>query len=464
MLLLICAIFLLGLVLLATPRLHRLNAAAIAVFLAAMCWVTYMIGADDFLAAHHAEAYRLFLGGDAPTHHSAKLFVATEVFPMYVAVASGVVLFLLSTMNIVEILYNNGCFDFVTHWLRTRSPRRLMWMLAGLTFVLSANLDNLTTAVLMLTLTRTLVATDRLRRIYGFVIVVAVACGGAMTVIGDVTGLTLWSEGLVTPTRYSAALALPCLAALCVTLLLLTPKLPARLDLVSAAGAYRGDDNLLPDWQRLLLLGIGIGGLWFIPTFHRLTQLPPFVGALCVVAVLWVVNELCNRRLMYSDRMSRRRFPTALQYANVQNMLLFTGLILTFGAVRETGALDALSSALAPHGGHMYLSGLVQGALAALVGNVPSLIGGMAVYNTSFFADVVPLAYAPDGHFWTWLALCTSLGGALTLGGTVAGIFFERMEKAPLSWYLRHCAPRLIVGSLVAAIVFILQTWITIST
>lgn len=460
MTLIICAIFLIGLGLLATPRLHKLNSAAVAVFLAAVCWILYLLQADQFILLKHAGAFQEFLNGTQPTHHAAKHFVASEVFPHYVAIASGIVLFLLSTMSIVEILYNNGCFDFLTNWLRTRSPRRLMWMLAGITFVLSANLDNLTTAVLMLTLMHTLVASDRLRRIYGFVIVMSVACGGAMTVIGDVTSLTLWTEGLVTPTTYSARLALPCIVALAVTLLLLTPKLPSRLDLVSAAGSYRGDDNVLPAWQRFMLLFIGIGGLWFIPTFHHLTQLPPFVGALCVVAVLWVVNELCNRTLMFSDRMSRRRFPTALQYANVQNMMLFVGLVLAIGAVRETGALDTLASALAPHGGHMYLSGLVQGALAALVGNVISLIGGVAVYNTPFFTDALPAAYATDGLFWPWLNLCTSLGGTVLIGGTVAGLFFERMEKAPLGWYLRHCSPRVLIGFLAATAVFAGQAWL----
>ncbi|MBR6926101.1 MAG: sodium:proton antiporter, partial [Bacteroidaceae bacterium] len=263
-----------------------------------------------------------------------------------------------------------------------------------------------------------------------------------------------------TPTAYSLWLALPCIAALATTVLLLMPKLPSRLELASTAGAYRGDDNLLPAWQRFLLLFIGIGGLWFIPTFHHLTQLPPFVGALCVVAVLWVVNELCNRKLMFSDRMSRRRFPTALQYANVQNMMLFTGLILSIAAVRETGVLDTLSAALAPHGGHMYLSGAVHGILGALVGNVTALIGGLAVFNTPSFTETIPEAYAAEGIFWPWLSLCTSLGGAMLLGGTVAGIFFERMEKAPLSWYLRHCSPRVFVGWVVAAVVFFAQTYL----
>lgn len=459
MTLIICAIFLVGLILLATPRLHKLNAAAVAIFLAAICWVLYLIQADEYIMALHGEAFQQFLNGRTASHALAKQFVAQTIFSHYVAVASGVVLFLLATMNIVEILHNNGCFDFLTAWMRTRSPKRLMWTLAAFTFLLSANLDNLTTAVLMLTLMHTLVASDRLRRIYGFVIVMSVACGGAMTVIGDVTSLTLWTEGLVTPTAYSLMLALPCIAALATTLLLLMPKLPSRLELASTAGAYRGDDNLLPAWQRFMLLFIGIGGLWFIPTFHHLTQLPPFVGALCVVAVLWVVNELCNRKLMFSDRMSRRRFPTALQYANVQNMMLFTGLILSIAAVRETGALDTLASVLAPHGGHMYLSGVVHGVLGALVGNVTALIGGLAVFNTPSFTETIPEAYAAEGIFWPWLSLCTSLGGAMLLGGTVAGIFFERMEKAPLSWYLRHCSPRVFVGWVVAAVVFFAQTF-----
>ena len=312
----------------------------------------------------------------------------------------------------------------------------------------------------MLTLMHTLVAGDKARRVYGFVIVVAVGCGGAMTVIGDLTGLTLWSEGLVTPTAYSARLALPSLVAVGVTLALLTPKLPARLDLSGGAVPYRGDDNVLPLWQRVVLLVIGIGGLWFIPTFHRLTQLPPFVGALCVVAVLWVANELFNRRLMYSDRMSRRRFPTALQYATIQNMMLFTGLVLTVGAVRETGVLATVATALAPHGGHMYLSGLVAGLAAAAFGNVTALVGGIALFNPDLYGGALASAFGTDGLFWPWLSLCTTLGGTLLLGGTVAGIFFGRMENAPVSWYLRHCTWRVALGWLAAAAVYAGQSFL----
>lgn len=206
-------------------------------------------------------------------------------------------------MTIVEILNNNGCFDFIRQLLRTRNSKRMIWTLSVVTFVISANLDNLTTTVMMLTIMHGIIPSRRQRMFYGSAILLSANCGGALTVIGNPEGLVLWNGGAVTATSYSMSLLLPCLATWLVPTYLISRSLPERVDTEWIVMPYRGDDTRLNVWQRLLMLFVGIGGLWFIPTFHNISKLSPFLGALCVLSVLWIVNEIFNRKLMNMDAM-----------------------------------------------------------------------------------------------------------------------------------------------------------------
>ena len=215
----------------------------------------------------------------------------------------------------------------------------MLWTLAIVTLLISVNLDNLTTTLMMLVIMRKIIPNRRHRMIYGSAIVVAANCGGAMTVIGDPTGLMLWNNGLVSATNYSMSLVVPCLVAWVVPTWWLGRSLPGRVETEWITMPYRGDDTRLNVWQRLLMLFVGIGGLWFIPTFHTITKLSPFIGALCVLGVLWIVNEVFNRKLMNMDAMVRRRMPRALFYGNHQLILFVMGIILALGVVKETGIL-----------------------------------------------------------------------------------------------------------------------------
>lgn len=345
------------------------------------------------------------------------------------------------------MLSNNGCFDFATEWLRTRKPKKLLWKLALLTFLLSANLDNLVTVVLLISIVHPLLQNDRLRRIYCTVIVLAANCGGAITVIGDMTSLKLWTDRLVSPTDFFLAQALPVVVGLCVMLLLMHRSLPRRIEFTTTTPRYRGDDTLLTRPQRLLLFFVGIGGLWFIPTFHRITQMPPFVGALCVLALLWIVNELCNRSLLGSDQMVRRRLPLALQYANLQNVLFFVGLTLMFGALCETGLPGTLVAWMNAHETNVYAVGACSAALAGLMGSVPALVGmaDMLGHPETVWATGMD-AYAAGGIFWPLLSYATAFGGSLLATGTIAGFLLMRMEEVTFGWYLRHITPKVLAG------------------
>ncbi|MBR1593546.1 MAG: sodium:proton antiporter [Alloprevotella sp.] len=446
----ILSIFFLALLLIATEGVHRMNKAAVAMFAGTVCWLLYIMWGSDFVTAQHAAEYGAFLDGGRASSFNVKEFVAQGVFLRYTLEAANVVLFLLATASIVEVLNNNGCFDFIHEALYTKYPRRFLWGAAGLTFLLSANLDNLTTVCLMLAIMRTLVAQERLRWAFGAVIVVAANCGGACTVIGDTTSLALWTKELVTPTTYSFSLMASCLAAMLTVTALVHRRMPRTMELVRTRPPYRGDDTVLNRWQRGLMLLVGIGGLWFVPTFHRLTHLPAFLGALCVLGVLWIVDELCNRNLLRADVMVSKRAPMALQYQNKQNMLFFIGMTLAVGAVNESGLLPTFCRWTTEHVPSIYLTGLASGLASAFAGNVPMMLGNIA----AFTHEEGIAEFAKDGTFWPLLSYCTAVGGSLLAAGTMGGFALWRMEGIKPGWYVRHMLPKVALAFAVGLFVF----------
>ena len=440
----ILAILLIGLLLIATESLNHINKAAVAMLAGVCCWLLYIAYGTDFVVSEHPIEFLSYLTTHSVNANSIKGYISEHIFLNYIAQSTSIVLFLLATTSIVEVLSNNGCFDFISEWLRTRRPKKLLWMLALLTFILSANLDNLATVVLLLTIVHPLLESDKLRRIYCTVIILAANCGGAITVIGDITSLKLWTDGLVSPSAYFLTLIVPVLVAMTVMLLLLHHNLPNRIELTFKP-AYRGDDTLLNRPQRLLMFFVSIGGLWFIPTFHRITLLPPFVGAFCVLALLWFVNELCNRQLLGSDQMIRKRLPLALQYANLQNLLYFVGLTLMFGALTETGLLRQFLSQILDITNNCYLFGLASTLLSSLFGNIPTLVASVSLFNQPDI-QAFPAELSANGTFWPLLSYATAFGGSMLSTGTIAGMLLMRMEGVSFSWYFRHITPKVLVG------------------
>ncbi len=444
----IIAIITTGLLLIATENVHKMNKAAVAMFMGTICWVLFIAHGKTLVASEHQISFLSYISEHQQNPMSVTEFIANSIFVKYIRQVAEVVLYLLATMTIVEVLNNNGCFDFFAEWVRTRSARLLLWLLAIFTFLLSANLDNLTTACLMLGIMHTLIGDAHLRMIYGSVIVFAAACGGAFTVIGDVTGLTLWHQQLVSPTSYAAVLVVPCFVAMCTVLLLVQRSLPRTIHLVRNPFPYRGDDTVLTRWQRMLMLFVGVGGLWFIPTFHRLTLLPPFLGALCVLGMLWIVNELCNRKLISSGRLVQKRHPMALEYANLQHMLFFAGITLAFGALAETGFLEEFFKWSAMKLRDIYVIGWGMGALSALFNNVTTVLANTAVYAPDLVASYPELAanFGEGGQYWPLLSFSTAMGSALLCIGTLAGFALMRMEGVSLKWYVRHFTLKIFAG------------------
>ena len=466
MTLIIVILLLLGYVVIGTGHLTRVNKAAIAMFIATVGWVVYICYGTDFVMAHHAQEYLSFLAGDEPSSDAVKFYIYDNIFLYYVGRAASIVMFLLATMSIIEILNNNGCFDFITKWIRTRNSKRLLWTISLATFVISANLDNLTTATMMLVIMRSIVQNRRQRMLIGSSIVIAANCGGCFTVIGDPTSLILWGDGAVTATHFTSFMALPAIIAWVIPTILINRMLPDRLDTQWSPMPYRGDDTNLRPWQRILMLFVGIGGLWFIPTFHNITKLSPFLGALCVLAVLWVVNELMNRKLMNADQMSQRMIPRALQYGAHQQILFVMGIMLAMGVVTETGVFADVSAWFDENIHSVWVVGIVSGLLSSIVDTFTIAVSDISLYpvlqasQLELVADAEYMSqFARNGAYWKIIAYSTAVGGCLLSVGSVSGLALMKMEHVRLGWYIKNLSLKVLAGWLVGLAVL----WLEIS-
>ena len=447
MTLIIVTMLIVSYLLIATGHLTGVNKAAIAMFLGTVGWVVYICWGADFVMSEHPQEYVEWLAGVEPTSETVKHFIYNNVFLTYVGTAAAIVMFLLATMSIVELLNNNGCFDFIQEWIRTRNSKRLLWTITLATFILSANLDNLTTTMTMLVIMHSILQNSRQRMYVGSAIVLAANCGGCFTVIGDPTGLILWGDGAVTATHFSAYLVLPALLAWVIPTIMINRELPDRLDTAWSPSPYRGDDTRLNRWQRVVMLIVGIGGLWFIPTFHNITKLAPFLGALCVLSVLWVVNEAFNHRLMQTGLMTQRRIPMSLQYGALQQMLFVMGIMLGMGVITETGVWGDVAEFFDTYVHDAWIMGIGAGLLSSIVDSFTIAISNISLYTVGV-GDV-----AVNGPYWSIIAYSTAVGGCLLAVGNISGIALMKMEHVHFFWYVRHLTPKVLLGWVIGFVV-----------
>ena len=445
MTLVIVSILIIGYVLISTGWMTNVNRAAVAVFMGTVGWVLYICYGTDFVLAQHPREYSDFLMGVAPNPENVKHFISQNIFLDYVGRGAEIALFLLATMSIVEILNNNGCFDFLTELLYTRSSKKMLWLISIVTFVISANLDNLTTTTMMLVIIHKILANRRQRMLYGSAVIIAANCGGALTVIGDPTGLVLWNIGAVDASDFSMYLALPCLVSMALPVWWLGRQLPERVETQGFAIPYRGDDTNLNRSQRMLMLFLGIGGLWFIPTFHNITKLSPFLGALCVLSLLWVVNEIFNRRLMDVDKMIQRRIPRVLQYGVIQMVLFVLGIMFAVGVVVETGAVSTLAQWIDDNVHNVWILGIVSGFFGSVLDTFATSMSFVSLHpvvdvaNLGLWADSDYVGdFVRNGVYWKIIAYCSAMGGNMLLIGSVSGLALMKMERIRLGWYLRN--------------------------
>ncbi len=436
-----------------TSHLTNINKAAIAMFVCTLGWMLYISYGTDFVMSRHPREYFEFLGGGVHSGSSVKQFIYDSVFLKYVGKAASIVLFLMSTMAIVEILNSNGCFDFITSWIKTRSSRRLLWTITTVTFIISANLDTLTTMTMMLVIMRSIVQSRRQRMIIGSAIFIAATAGGCFTVIGDTTGLVLWGAGAVTASDFSLYLVMPVIVAFAVPTYLLGRSLPDTLDVDRYVMPYRGDDTNLKLWQRCVMLLFGIGGLWFIPTFMSITKLAPFLGAMCVLAVLWIVNEIFNRRLLAADQMVYRKVPRATQYGGNQMLLFVMAVVLGMGVIQEAGVFVFMSDWLDYNVHNVWAMGAITGALSSVVDPFVMAMTNVSMYpvlDTAGLSHWLDAAYmgnfTQNGAYWKITSFATAMGSCLFCFASISGLALMKMEGMRIGWYFKNVTVKVLIG------------------
>lgn len=436
--------------LIASEHITNINKAATAMFAGVVGWVLFMCTGTEFISTIHAEEFAEYLGGAMPDWQHTHQFIANNVFLKHSVYICSLVMYLLATIAIVDVLNANECFGFLKTWIRNRNSQWVLWLSCVIAFLLSANLDNLTTTMLMLLILKKVVADDKQRLYIGAAVLIAANCGGCLTVIGDITSLMVWSKDAVTPGNFTGAMVLPTLVAMVVPVILISRKLPSTLNLVRPTVIFRGDDDLLPLWQRIVLMVIGMGGLWFVPTFHRITLLPPFLGALCVLCLLWVLNEIFNRGRMRSEQ------PSILQggdhrllYESIQVIMFLVGMSLSVSVLIECGVMHKLhdwAEQLVPN---IYIFSIIMGFFSAVMDNVALVLTGINVYDivpAEAVTDARSTLFAVNGSYWHMMVYCGIVGGLLLPIGNTAGYALMRSEDMSMWWYFKHITLKVLLG------------------
>ena len=347
--------------------------------------------------------------------------------------------FLMGAMTIVEIVDQNGGFNWVKNVMQSKTKRSLLWKIAFMTFFLSAILDNLTTSIVMVMILRKLVQDKHDRMIYASLVIIAANSGGAFSPIGDVTTIMLWNAGMITAGGVLSEIFIPSLVSMLIPAFLLQMLLKGNIQYDDISSDMSGDREVLEfnGFQRKIVFAIGVGGLCSVPLFHFFTDLPPFAGILLVLGILWTVTEVFYRNLhkKRGDEIHfSKRVSSLLSRIDMSTILFFLGILMAVACLEEVGVLKALGSGLNTtfNGNHYAVTGII-GVLSSIVDNVPLVAGSMGMYPIGIEPDM-----AVDGIFWQLLAYCAGVGGSMLIVGSAAGVVVMGLEKITFGWYMKR--------------------------
>ncbi len=423
---LIVVAFVLGYACIATESLLKVNKAAIALLMFVACWTLYMFDPMQYLTAIHG--YTGDLSGMAAA--------VTSIIQEHLGDTSTTLFFLMGAMTIVEVVDQNGGFNWVRKVMKTKSKRALLWRIAFLTFILSAILDNLTTSIVMIMILRKLVTERNDRLIYASLVIIAANSGGAFSPIGDVTTIMLWNKGLITAVGVISEILVPSLVSMVIPAFILQYHLKGELQMPEVKESAETEAGALTERQRKAVFWIGVGGLMFVPVFKSITHLPPFVGILLVLGVLWTTTELFYSHLQHGHDTegTQKRVTNLLSRVDMSTILFFLGILMAVSCLAEVGVLAAMGDGLNTifDGNHYLVTGII-GVLSSIVDNVPLVAGCMGMYPVAAAGDM-----AVDGIFWQLLAYCAGVGGSMLIIGSAAGVVVMGLEKITFGWYMKR--------------------------
>lgn len=415
--------FVIGYLFIAIESVTKINKAAIALLMFVVCWTIFMIDPASLVPAL------------ASVDHSQMANAVSKIIEEHLGETGTTLFFLMGAMTIVELVDQNGGFNFVKDTLKTKSKRSLLWRIAIMTFILSAILDNLTTSIVMIMILRKLVKERKDRVIYASLVIIAANSGGAFSPIGDVTTIMLWNKGVITAAGVITEVLIPAIISMVIPAYVLSLSLKGELVVPEANKAANAEEDYLTASQRKLIFFLGVGGLIFVPIFKTITHLPPFVGILLVLGILWTVTESMYRHLEHDDSDGmQKRVSRMLTRIDMSTILFFLGILMAVGALQTIGALAQLGEGLNVwfDGNHYLVTGII-GVLSSIVDNVPLVAGCMGMYPVQAVGDM-----AVDGIFWQLLAYCAGVGGSMLIIGSAAGVVVMGLEKITFGWYMKH--------------------------
>lgn len=435
--LIIVTVFIIGYLCIALESFTKVNKAAVALIMLVGCWTIFMLDPGSYLPGIADEKISL---------------AVNEIIEKHLGSTSTTLFFLMGAMTIVEVVDQNGGFNFVRDMLKTKSKKTLLWRITFMTFFLSAILDNLTTSIVMIMILRKLIQDRKDRLIYASLVIIAANSGGAFSPIGDVTTIMLWNKGLITAAGVIKEIIVPSIVSVAVPAYLLSLSLKGEIAVPAMAGGKATEANELTKKQRKTVFLVGVGGLIFVPIFKSITHLPPFVGILLVLGILWTITELFYRHLHKNEERGamQKRVSNILSRIDMSTILFFLGILMAVACLETIGVLESLGEGLNTtfNGNHYIVTGII-GVLSSIVDNVPLVAGCMGMYPVAEVGDM-----AQDGIFWQLLAYCAGVGGSMLIIGSAAGVVVMGLEKITFGWYMKKISLIAFAGYMAGILIY----------
>ncbi len=453
----ILVVFILGYLFIALEHSVHIDKAASALITGVLCWAIFVLGADQ-VSPHLLEDFAHWKDGFSHGNDSIHHFFEFRLLEHLSEIAS-ILFFLLGAMTIVELIDAHEGFAIITDRIKTTSKVKLLWIISLLTFFFSAALDNLTTTIVMISLLRKLIDDKQDRWFFAGMVVLAANAGGAWSPIGDVTTTMLWIGGQITAGGIVMKLFIPALVCLLAPLLFLTLKMKGDIKRPVKKESLEHYIEPTTPFERSLVFWAGLGGLLFVPVFKTVTHLPPFMGMMLSLGILWAMTEILHRKKNI-EKKNHLSVIGVLQKIDTASVLFFLGILLAVAAIGEAGHLVKMAGWLKDTLNDIYLINLAIGFLSAIVDNVPLVAASMGMY------DIAPDGatgwsefFVQDGSFWEFLAYCAGVGGSTLIIGSAAGVAAMGLEKIDFVWYLKKITLLAILGYLSGAATFFLMEY-----
>jgi len=464
-------IFVVGYLAIATEHNIRVDKSASALVIGSLTWAIFVLGAESILNVDSSlsiqellESGTKFLKSlkeyfimnfEAPKDETKSLlnhFVLHELEHHLIEI-SEILFFLLGAMTIVELVDAHDGFSIITDRIKTTNKMKLLVALSLLTFFFSAALDNLTTAIVMSALLKKMIKDKRDLWVFAGVIIIAANAGGAWSPIGDVTTIMLWIGGQISALSIIKALVIPSLVCLAVPLIYMGFKVKGNIERPDSSEFSEHMTNPATDKEKKIVFMVGLISLLFVPVFKSVTHLPPFVGILLGLGVVWVVTEIMHRSKNHEEK-NRLSVVGVLRRVDVPSVLFFLGILLAVASLSSAGHLLLLANFLERSVGDIYMVNIIIGLLSSIVDNVPLVAGAMGMYEIG--PEISGLSYPQDHQFWQFLAYCAGTGGSCLIIGSAAGVAVMGILKIDFMWYLRRISVLALVGYLSGAAVYIM--------